>query len=352
MIRLIENKEIWDAFVRRHSGHGAFLQSWGWGEFQKERVQKVWRLGYYANDELKAVVLLTKHPLKFGYGYFYTPRGPVTRSQDPATLAVQLGEFKKYVHQLALEQKAIFWRLEPGWTSPETSHVWLLKQGFRKAPVEIQPRHTLIMDIGKVESELLKEMKPKTRYNIGVAIKHGVQVKKITPSDPKAESYVEKFYGLLGQTSSRQNFKTHSLQYFKKMWTILAGENSPELNLFLAESKGELLGGILVAFWGDSAIYMHGGMTQAQKEVMAPYILQWSAIKEAKSRGCNQYDFWGVASSTEGQRVGKEKNWEGLTRFKIGFTPATKISEYPGPHDLPVNPYLYLIYRLLKARPW
>jgi lipid II:glycine glycyltransferase (peptidoglycan interpeptide bridge formation enzyme) len=74
---------------------------------------------------------------------------------------------------------------------------------------------------------------------------------------------------------------------------------------------------------------------------MAPYLLQWHAIRLGKARGCKFYDFFGI----------DEDKWPGVTRFKKGFGGDVKI--YPGTFDLIFSQAWYGIYSWLrKIRRW
>jgi lipid II:glycine glycyltransferase (peptidoglycan interpeptide bridge formation enzyme) len=80
---------------------------------------------------------------------------------------------------------------------------------------------------------------------------------------------------------------------------------------------------------------------------MAPYLLQWQAIKDAKAAGCEAYDFGGIR--TEGREriyaFPTRNSWAGITKFKTGFSPATKPIEFPGSYDIIINPVEYWMYR-------
>ena len=69
---------------------------------------------------------------------------------------------------------------------------------------------------------------------------------------------------------------------------------------------------------------------------MAPYLLHWEALKEAKKRGCQFYDFWGI----------DHKRWPGLTRFKNSF--GGEIISYPGSFDFVISSKWYFLYQLGK----
>jgi lipid II:glycine glycyltransferase (peptidoglycan interpeptide bridge formation enzyme) len=84
---------------------------------------------------------------------------------------------------------------------------------------------------------------------------------------------------------------------------------------------------------------MHGASASKYRNVMAPYLLQWHAIKLAKNLGYKYYDFYGV----------DEDKWPGVTRFKKGF--GGREVNYPGTFDLIFNRRWYSVYRMVrKAR--
>ncbi len=108
----------------------------------------------------------------------------------------------------------------------------------------------------------------------------------------------------------------------------------PGVELFLADFKNKIIAANIVVFWEKTAIYLHGASDYEQRNLMAPHLLQWEQIKEAKKRGCIEYDFWGI----------DEKKWPGVTRFKKGF--GGREVEYPGAFDLIFQPVWYKIYKI------
>jgi lipid II:glycine glycyltransferase (peptidoglycan interpeptide bridge formation enzyme) len=54
-------------------------------------------------------------------------------------------------------------------------------------------------------------MKPKGRYNIKLAKKKGVIAKRVE----KTKENIKLFYNLITETSSRDNFNSNSLNYYK-----------------------------------------------------------------------------------------------------------------------------------------
>lgn len=106
--------------------------------------------------------------------------------------------------------------------------------------------------------------------------------------------------------------------------------------LFIAEYQGKTIAANLVNFFGPTATYTHGGWDWEYRSLMAPHLLQWEQIKEAKNRGCKAYDFWGI----------DKINWPGITRFKKGF--GGKEVNYIGTFDLILKQAWYSAYILVK----
>ena len=323
--------EKWDAFVQANAFDFGLLQSWAWGEFQKSLGRPIFRL-VVADDrgEIKAVAQIIQMPLKLGKSYFYLPRLIMTNNEIVDFLLTE-------IKNLAKKEKAIFLRLEPAaemdTPTPSDSagrNRLPLRQGEKIRFIgQVQPKKTLILDLTKSEAELLAQMKSKTRYNIKVAEKHGIEI-AIGPE------YFEDFWRLTGKTSERQEIKPHAKNYYEKMLTTL-GE-AGMMKLYVAKSEGQVIAANLMVFFGQWCVYLHGASDYQFRDKMAPFLLQWRAILDAKVAGCTRYDFWGA----------DETKWPGVTRFKTGFAPAIPLTEYPGAYDVVYEKFWYNIYRLVK----
>ena len=170
-------------------------------------------------------------------------------------------------------------------------------------------------------------MKPKTRYNIKVAQKHQIKI-------DRGENYFPDFWRLMQKTSLRQEIKPHPQNYYKKMLATLGEEGI--IKLMVAKYQGRVIASNLMVYFGDWAVYLHGASDYEYRQYMAPFLLQWQAITEAKNQGKKYYDFWGV----------DEKKWPGVTRFKKGFGAEKNFVEYLGADDEIYSKIWYNIYRL------
>ena len=85
---------------------------------------------------------------------------------------------------------------------------------------------------------------------------------------------------------------------------------------------------------------------------MPTYLLQWEAMKWARSKGCRQYDLYGVPDHGEDYL---EANFQeradglwGIYRFKRGF--GGKVTRTSGPWDRVYSAFLYQLYLRWIAR--
>jgi len=326
-----ELNQHWDSFIKTNAADGGLLHSWLWGDFQKSLDHKVFRLGLIdGQGQMQAAALVIKHELPFEYNYLYCPRGPVINVLKIEDLNSLFAEIKK----IAKEEKSFLIRVDPPWLVGNEKR--LVDVGFRKGEHEIQPKCSLVIDITKTESDLLAAMKPKTRYNIGLAQRHGVKIRISTEI-----SDIESFWQLVKQTSNRDGFAPHSKEHYKKMFEILSQDGV--VKLFLAEYDNKIIAVNMVSFFGEVCTYLHGASADMYREVMAPHLLQWQAILEAKRLGFQFYDFGGVNGQTF-----YNKKWEGITRFKTGFAPVANIREYIGSFELVINPVIFSVYKFVK----
>jgi lipid II:glycine glycyltransferase (peptidoglycan interpeptide bridge formation enzyme) len=228
--------------------------------------------------------------------------------------------FLKKIRKFSKEESAIFFRIE---LQEKINKKVLSKFGFTKGR-NIQPKKTLILNISQSEKDLLEQMHQKTRYNIRLAEKKGIKIKKGNKKN------FEKFWRLLTDTAKKNKFSTHSKEYYERILEI------PGTELFLAVYRDKIIAANIVLFHNKQVIYLHGASDYNYRKLMAPFLLQWHQILEAKKRECIEYDFWGI----------DEKKWPGVTRFKKGF--GGREIRYMIAYDLVFQPIWYKIYKIAR----
>ena len=342
-----DQKEIWNKFIAFNNAE-SFLQSWQWGQFNCALGKKIWRLaiiddslfkGKVSSSNLVAVALIIKYNLPFGKSYLYCPRGPVV--DESGTFDMLFNEIKK----IAKEEKSFFLKIDP---PIELSQKCF--SNFRRSFSEVQPKDTLILDLEKSEEDLSREMKQKTRYNVRLAKKKGVEVKdyKLGITDQgEFRKKLDFFWDLTEETSKRDKFISHNKEYYQKMLESLNDEDRSLDNkqnlyarLYLAEYEKKIIAANIVLYFGDLAVYLHGSSSSKYRNLMAPYLLQWKQVQDAKTQGYKKYDFWGITIG------GENKNWQGITRFKKGF--GGKEKSYIGSYDLVFDNIKYWVYKFIR----
>jgi len=198
----------------------------------------------------------------------------------------------------------------------------------------VQPHDTHITDLNLSEEELLAGMHQKTRYNIRLAEKKEVQVL----TENKISNDI---WALFSETSNRGEFALHSRAYYETMLkTLVSG--TCVAKMWVARVNGQARAAILTIDAYGTRTYLHGASSREDREYMAPFLLHWHAIKDAKNNGFKAYDWWGIApvDATE------DHPWNGITRFKTGF-PGQRFS-YVKAVEQTIRPVWCSIYKLAK----
>lgn len=286
----------------------SFLQSYEWEKLQEAIGRKNWRIEGH---------LVIQHDLPQGFNYLYAPHLPHLTDQ-----------FLHQARMVALQEKSLFLKIDPHGKTEE----WELDiMGWQFSDF-LQPQKTIILDLTKTEDELLNEMHPKTRYNVRLAEKHGVNVFKCKTHDIK--EHLDMFWDLLTETAGRDVFHLHVKHYYQKLLT-LQGQNFSN-RLVVAEHRGKALAAAIINYYHDTATYLHGASSSINREVMAPHLLHWRIIQDAQKNGFKKYDLWGV----------DEEKWPGVTRFKLGF--GGQIVEHSKSIDIIFRPMWYRAYKILR----
>lgn len=332
-IKEITSRDIWENFLRE-CPEKTFLQSWSWGEFQKSSGNKIWRLGVFERNELAAAALLIKVKAKRGT-FLFLPHGPAVKTQllRPKILEVLVAEFKK----IAKEERAAFIRISPIWERNEENIRMFKDLGFRGAPLHMHAELTWELDIRLPEEKILSGMRKTTRYLIRQAEKNpDIEIVK-----SKDISDLGTFNRIYQETVFRHHFVPFSMDYLQKQFQALSSSN--EILIFLGKYKEKVTSSAVVVYWQNCAFYHHGASLSEYNKWSVSYLLQWEAIKEAKKRGCEFYNFWGIAPNDR-----KNHPWAGLTLFKQGFGGYKK--EYVKNQDLPLSLVYWLTYLLEMVR--
>lgn len=323
-IDTLELHQACDEFVL-NSDFGSVWQHSAWGKFQEKLGNHVFRLAVFDTEkrtdptlpgDILAVAQVVESDLPLKKKWWYVPRGPVwTEDRGCGALLQEL-----QIH--AKDKKAIFIKLDPEQNLPVTIPTIPTKT--------VQPTDTLLLDLTKSEDEILEQMKPKGRYNIRLAEKKGVTV--------RTTKSTENFYNLLQHTTQRDGFRGWNRGYYDQMLKTL------DKNILLLEAvhEDEVIASGIFTFCGKKAIYYYGASGNHKRNLMAPYLIQWHAIQEAKKHGCESYDFLGIAPENDPKHA-----WAGVTDFKLKFGGERK--KYPQPGQITISPLWTKSYKITQS---
>ncbi len=322
-VKLITQQEVWEECVAG-SAEKTFLHSWHWGEFQQAMREKVWRLGIYEGEAILAVALVVCVKAKRGT-FLLVPHGPVVRQEAEHKKEEILKAVVSHCSNLAKEEGVAFIRINPIWKRTQEHTDMFDRLRFFRAPIQMHPEASWKLDLRPAEDELFKNMRRTTRYLIRQAEKNpNIVIRKSTDLRD-----LEVFSKMHERVSLRQHFVPFSIEYLKKEFEIFLRDS--QILLLFGEYEGKVAAASFVVFWSGIGFYHHAASLPEFAKLSIPYLLQWEAIKEAKNRGCDLYDFWGYVDP----KTRPSHPWAGPTLFKMGF--GGEAHEYVYTQDLPLN---------------
>ena len=339
----IHDPVAWDrALLSLPNPH--ILQSWSWGEFKSRYGWAPIRVLFQEGGQTLAAALILKRRLsRLPVSILYVPKGPALDWTDAGLAEQVLVELE----HLARQQRSLFLKIDPDIYYPdqvpafsprptcarEIAHL-LQARGWRFSDDQIQFRNTLLLDLVQSEDELLAAMKPKTRYNLGLAARRGVTVHHVTAGQAVTEA-VDVFYRLYAETARRDGFVIRSPAYYHDAWGTFLKEG--QACLLLAEYEGEAVAGLLLFTFGPTAWYMYGASSDRHRQHMPNHLLQWEAIRWARAAGYTLYDLWGAPDSLDES----DPMW-GVVRFKLGL--GSQLAQGLGAWDYAANRTGYRLY--------
>jgi peptidoglycan pentaglycine glycine transferase (the first glycine) len=380
------DSHTWNTLIASLPNHH-LLQTWEWGQI-KARVgwqptPLVWyhaehqpatkgeQLSFQqgvisgmARDErsIRAAALVLQRTIPIG-GFaarlrvMYVPKGPLLADWGDIGLRQRvLSDLRAFARQhgaifIKIDPDVCLGRGIPGRTESVENAVGnavredLLSRGWHFSAEQIQFRNTLLIDLSPPEEELLAAMKPKTRYNVRLALRKGVSVRVGSVQD------LEMLYRMYAETAVRDGFVIRDEAYYRAIWqTFLqpasetpASKTVPLMQPLIAEVEGEPVAGLLLFRFASRAWYLYGMSREHHRDKMPNYLLQWEAIRAAKAAGCQVYDLWGAPDAFEES----DSMW-GVFRFKEGL--GGEVVRTLGAWDLPLQPVVYKLYTRFLPR--
>ena len=322
----------WDAFLADAIG-GHHLQTGLWGQLKAFSGWRAARIIVTKREQIVAGAQLLMRPLPLIGNVCYVPKGPLFTSNDPELRNL----FIDKLQQVVKTHRIVYLIVQPPCNYEAFAHQ-LPHLGFRPSRNSIAPTATVLVDLAMDLDKILAQMRSKTRYNIRVGERKGISVREGTESDLHA------FHHLMVTTGQKNKFSPEPEEYFRTLWRLFHPHGY--VKLFLAEYKGEAVSALLAIPFGNTVIYKRGAWAGHHGNLHPNEVMQWTAIKWAKSKGYRYYDLVGIdpevaralvcgKSFTDGSR-------QGLTSFKLGF--GGQITLFPEAYEYIPNPILRLAY--------
>ena len=301
------------------------LQSWYWGTAREKTGVKVVRFAEEENGNLKKVFQMTVHkvpffPIKIGY---------LPRSVLPSK------SFLDFLYDYCKENKIAFVKLEPYVKTSEVKGTedFFKYSKLKKSPHPLFPKWTIMLDLTKSEEELFKNLKRKTRYNIRLAKRKGVEVKEMS-NNKGFEIFVKLYF----DTCKRQKYRGHTPEYHRIIWETLKKKIA---HILVAFYKGKPVASYELFLYKNILYYPYGGSDYNYRNTFASNLLMWEVVLFGKRHGAKLFDMWGSLPPN----YNKSHPWSGFTRFKQGY--GGEFVEFVGSWDLVVDRVKYRIFTLL-----
>lgn len=403
----------------------SFMHSPTWAHFKKKSGEQ-WSnifLTWHAEDNTivgAAAIHIRSLPL-LRRTMWYIPRGIVTNYSDKEHIQY----ITKSLKDFAKKKKAAFVKIDPfivryhrdvlgkriesdsafsnEYITEHLEHAGFHHCGYNDDMTStIQGRYTFVLDLKPSEKDILASFKQKTRYNINLAQKKGVEIVTGTYED------IDTFFNLMQVTGIRDGIQVRNAEYYKTLYKTLHPTKEMELYLarinteralsnaeqalsdfanqkealevklqdetlsdkvrkkaeneyqrlcsqekkkksdvveakalFEQSPEGIILSGAIMMHYNTTSAYLFGASDDNYRNFQPNALIQWHMICEAKKRGATHYDFVGFDGSLDES----SPNY-GLYRFKSGFNPA--FCELLGEFDAIIHKPSYHFFQFMK----
>ena len=402
METVLLNKDEYINYTEKNNAH--FLESYEWGEVSKVRGLKPYYLGLKDNNKIVASALLLKKSLPLNYSYFYIPRGFTIDYNNYDLIKIFTNEIKRFVK----EKKGIFFRIDPDiklHTIDENAEVIdgennyklveeLKKIGYKRKKLTkyfetMQPRFTFRIPLYDSIEEIESRYSTTNIQRIKKSEKYGVYVEVGKKED------IKEFIRLMRMTEKRQNFYSHTEEFYNKFYEEFIKNNhvtlylgkidlekiSNEISSKIKKLKEELesikdidskkansrkkeinkeldsllkqeefytdkpkekivVSSYLTVNYGNKSWALYAANDMDYKNMFANYAVYKRQIRDAKEAGLDIFDVFGTIGDPT-----STSHLVGLHDFKKKW--GGEYTEFIGEFDYITNKLMYLIYTKL-----
>ncbi|WP_273728009.1 aminoacyltransferase [Leuconostoc mesenteroides] len=402
-------KEEYTEFEKQ-SSVGTFLQSGEQAELLQKRGYKIWLLGIKADDKVVAAALVMREKVHMGY-IFSIDRGPLLDFENHELLAFFMSNFVKFSREnkgLYIEVRpnvTLKMTNNHGDLLGEENTVFIeemKKLGFTHLPfvdgftTAGSPEWEYIKDLSELtdEKSVRASYNKKAQYYLKKNAQFGIRLRQLTRDD------LPDFKELTQKTADRLHYKDKNLNFYQTVYDVYGDDATfvfAELNfhnyikeenekiseldaklakinqkiekyptndkfkrqyaefddqknqhskrILKAEQQKEAAGKSTVVVAGALFIqqpqemnYLYSGTYEEYMDYYGPYQIQDVMINKAVQAGLKRYNFYGIAGKFDGS--------DGVLGFKTTFEGQAR--QLVGNFMMPVNPFKYGVYRLLK----
>ena len=326
------DQQQWDDFVTSHDDANFFL-SFAWGEFHEARNKKVVRrIALNDKDEVIGAYVGQIETAKRGT-YMAIAGGPILDWRDKELREAIFADIKEQ----AEKDDCVFVRVRPQIIESNDNREMFANLGLKPAPMYLSVEFAGVLDITKTEEQILAGASQGLRRKIRKAQKNNITVS--TSTDPKD---IHEFYEIQLQTAARHKFVEFSESFLQKQFEAFAKYDA--VKLYTAKLGDEILAQNFIIFYGHEAAYHYGVSTELGTKYSGAPLLHLAAMKDARERGIERYNFWGITAEDD-----VNHRFYGVSQFKRSFG-VTEL-KYLHAHDLVIKPAKYkLDYLLEKTR--
>ena len=173
------------------------------------------------------------------------------------------------------------------------------------------PGFSLRLDLTRDEDALFSNFRKVARYEVRRAERMGVEV-----TQPECQAETESFLRVYSQMAERKAFAPDPPDHVQNIIRWLQNDTKRGA-LLVAKRNRKVLGGAIIVRAGRRCWYVWGA-SQKHGDLSSGHLVQWEALRWAKSHGCTEYDFGGY---TPGARSGPAWFKEGFGGSVVQFAP-------------------------------